>query len=89
MLQVGDVVSLHWDLDVGAILMRVNGKNSEKSIDIIIIDIILIVFYYYDYSYHTHTPDVGAILILLVLILQEIGKVLNTVTVCTKRNRGR
>jgi hypothetical protein len=38
-LQVGDVVSLHWDLDVGAILMRVNGKNSGK------------VYRYYCYRY--------------------------------------
>ena len=44
-LQVGDVVSLHWDLDVGAILMRVNGKHSEKSIDIVIIDFKIVVVF--------------------------------------------
>ena len=31
-LKVGDVVSLHWDLDVGAVLMRVNGLHENQHV---------------------------------------------------------
>jgi len=32
MLRVGDVVSLHWDLDVGAVVMRVNGSLESQHV---------------------------------------------------------
>jgi hypothetical protein len=31
-LQVGDIVSLHWDLDVGAVLMRINGSQKDQHV---------------------------------------------------------
>ena len=32
MLRVGDVVSLHWDLDVGAVVMRINGLLESQHV---------------------------------------------------------
>ena len=56
-LQVGDVVSLHWDLDVGAILMRVNGKilKSLLMILLLILRLLLWLFWLLLLLLHTQT----------------------------------